>query len=355
MIDRNRITYEDCNEANVSDLMKAINRIWVKGHVLSYDRLLLRWQYNSIFQTDELNFVLARESSSDEIIGFMGFIHNSTFDQSLVQREDGYLWGALWKVQDDFLGMSIGKKLFQRMQSRINAPYAAFGINDEIAKLYNKMGFELGSMNQFFIANSSLTEYKLLGIKDSRQAFSAFAKRSRDYEYLLLHEKDLVDQARLIDDLSPTHIIPRKTVLYFINRYLRHPVYHYDIFAIYEHSQLKALLVTRRCYAENRKAIRVIDFIGEEDQIKNIADLLFRQIEDTGAEYADFINFGIDEQVFIDAGFKKVAYDDEAEIVPNYYEPFIRKNVLLRFACEKMQKNKMWLFKGDSDQDRPNL
>ncbi len=354
-MDHNRITYQECNEACLANLMEAIDRIWSKRHVLSYDRTLLRWQYNSMFKTGGLNFVLARESSSDEVIGFMGFIHNSTFDQSLAQREDGYLWGALWKVHNEFLGMSIGKKLFQKIQSQINAPYAAFGINDEIAKLYKKMGFELGCMNQFFIANRNLKDYKLLEIKDSRQAFSVITKMSQDYNYLSLNETDLFDQAGSINGLSSAHIIPRKTALYFVNRYLRHPVYHYDIFAIYEHSQLKALLVTRKCYAENRKAIRVIDFIGEEDQIKNVASLLLCQTEDTGAEYADFINFGIDSRIFIDAGFKKVAYNDYADIVPNYYEPFIRKNVLLRFALENTQKNKIWLFKGDSDQDRPNL
>ena len=43
-------------------------------------------------------------------------------------------------------------------------------------------------------------------------------------------------------------------------------------------------------------------------------------------------------------------------VVPDYYEPFIRKNINLMYGymCKYNKKNKVRILKGDGDQDRPN-
>ena len=40
-------------------------------------------------------------------------------------------------------------------------------------------------------------------------------------------------------------------------------------------------------------------------------------------------------------------------VIPNYYEPFVLKNVKLGFSFFPPNR-KIYLFKGDCDQERPN-
>ena len=41
-------------------------------------------------------------------------------------------------------------------------------------------------------------------------------------------------------------------------------------------------------------------------------------------------------------------------IVPKYFEPFEKKNINLDFAYKVNSKSLYFIFKGDSDQDRPS-
>ena len=49
-------------------------------------------------------------------------------------------------------------------------------------------------------------------------------------------------------------------------------------------------------------------------------------------------------------GFVKKGLSD---IVPNYFEPFLKQNINIDYAFKS--KSPYVIFKGDSDQDRPNL
>jgi hypothetical protein len=101
--------------------------------------------------------------------------------------------------------------------------------------------------------------------------------------------------------------------------------------------------------------MRIVDYIGSEESIRFIGGILKQLIIKNSAEYCDFINYGINENVFLESGFKLVTYDDGSSIIPTYYEPFIQKNIMSEFACQVVKDKRRWLFKGDSDQDRPNI
>ena len=71
------------------------------------------------------------------------------------------------------------------------------------------------------------------------------------------------------------------------------------------------------------------------------------------SEYIDFYQYGISKNTFRNSGFIDV--EKTKIIVPNYFEPFIKKNINLNFAYKSSIKNrKIYFFKGDGDQDRPN-
>ena len=71
------------------------------------------------------------------------------------------------------------------------------------------------------------------------------------------------------------------------------------------------------------------------------------------AEYVDFVQYGIDKKYFLNSGFKLLDLNINV-IVPNYFEPLIQKNIPLLFSY-KTNNNNIRIFKGDGDQDRPNL
>ena len=66
------------------------------------------------------------------------------------------------------------------------------------------------------------------------------------------------------------------------------------------------------------------------------------------------MNYGLDEACFTRMGFQHLDLNQEEIIVPNYFEPFEKKNVKLEIAYKSKSDNYV-AFKGDSDQDRPNV
>ena len=73
------------------------------------------------------------------------------------------------------------------------------------------------------------------------------------------------------------------------------------------------------------------------------------------AEYLSFYEYGLSDEVLYEAGLRK--YSGEELILPCYYEPFEQVNVDIDFHyfnSENVSKA-LYFFKGDADQDRPNI
>ena len=72
------------------------------------------------------------------------------------------------------------------------------------------------------------------------------------------------------------------------------------------------------------------------------------------AEYIDLLSTGIAPSALTKSGFlNRRDYPDW--IVPNYFEPFLAKNAAVRWAAKTPANFRYIAFKGDGDQDRPNL
>ena len=70
-------------------------------------------------------------------------------------------------------------------------------------------------------------------------------------------------------------------------------------------------------------------------------------------EFIDFYNYGFEKKIIINTGFKLNNYTKNI-IIPNYFEPFEKRNIKLKFSYFP-HNQKMYLFKGDCDQDRPSI
>ena len=144
---------------------------------------------------------------------------------------------------------------------------------------------------------------------------------------------------------------PLKSVEYIINRYVKHPIYHYRYLGVYKYGELVTLLVCRFMEVNNAISIRIVDVLGQLQG--TLYDELQSYMNATGAEYIDLMNYGISENVFYTMGFNKLDADGDL-IIPNYFEPFEQRNVKIDIAWKADSDNYV-AFKGDSDQDRPHV
>ena len=80
---------------------------------------------------------------------------------------------------------------------------------------------------------------------------------------------------------------------------------------------------------------------------------IFKIVHKEGYEYADFYCYGLENKILNDAGFFLVNSIDDL-IIPNYFSPYLQKNINLNFFVDTENLNLIKLFKGDGDQDRPS-
>ena len=151
-------------------------------------------------------------------------------------------------------------------------------------------------------------------------------------------------------DLKP-YYKPFKSLEYFKNRYANHPIYEYKFIGVYNNEQMIALLACRIIEANGSKCIRVMDVLGR--LYGNCYDSLKELLYAEDAEYIDIMNYGINKEVFLHTGFNELDVNGDL-IIPNYFEPFEQRNVKIELAF-KSQYDDYVAFKGDSDQDRPNI
>jgi hypothetical protein len=71
-------------------------------------------------------------------------------------------------------------------------------------------------------------------------------------------------------------------------------------------------------------------------------------------EYIDFVCHGFMRDYFVKAGFCQLDFDQNNTIVPNYYEPFLLKNVPVYCVSDQTALS-FRQCKADGDQDRPNF
>ena len=112
-----------------------------------------------------------------------------------------------------------------------------------------------------------------------------------------------------------------------------------------------AYFITRRINVGKRNCIRIVDIISDFNPDLDLKNGMQKLLGINESEYIDCYNYGVNKDVLQNWGF--VLKKENEVIVPNYFEPFLKKNINLKFAYKSQESIK--IFKGDSDQDRPNI
>lgn len=313
------------------NIMRFLDKYWQSGHILARDCDMFSWQYGF---GEQFSIVIGVDED-DVIQGVLGFVVYSTDGK---QKPDICL--ALWKANPGhaFLGMRLLYFLKKNVSHR---HIFCVGINlSTTRKIYEDFGFKIGKMRQWYRLGPQ-REYKIALVRD----FQIPDVTERQINILRISG---VDETNLWPNKIAS-TLPYKSAVYVKNRYLSHPIYHYELYLAKGDNQKELLLIMRRQEVFGKCVLRLVDLIGSVDLLPLCTKAIDGILREIGAEYVDIYEVGVSEKHMLSAGFRLV--ESSGNIVPNYFYPYLQKNVPIYYATDD---DNVRIFRGDGDQDRPN-
>jgi hypothetical protein len=313
------INYSHAKYTDYKEIQNFIKEYWASDHILSHDREVFDHFFINI---NKLQFFLAKDSKGN-IVGILGYITNSQFDLTIKQE---IAWLSMWMAKIG-LHEPVGIKLLKFLEDNLNVDFvASLGVGDQVIPLYQRMGYETGSMTHLMKEVST----KPKGI---------------DSGYLI--SQDFLGE-------NKSRGISEKSHLYLKQKYLSRNFYDYSIFYIYENNFYIASIIGRILYdPTSRKSIfRVVDFAGDSKGLSVFAKNASSNIFFKNIEYIDIL---LSEILFIEDGVFETC--SSQKYLPLYFEPFIgdyrKKNFCFKRFDESKDRN-LLIVTGDCDQERPN-
>jgi hypothetical protein len=341
------LTIRSCRTSDVPDVLAFLDAHWKPRHIFTTDRRLFDWQYARRDRPGEYAILIARRDDNSEIAGMLGYLPTRHFDAALAPANT--IWLALWKVRDDIPTGPLGLELLTHlMQHEPHTSIGVIGFQPPVAAIYKALKFDVGELQHYVLPNPDVSRFELASFERP----PVRAVPPTEVTAAAVDDQTLSSAVRGLDLSERNRRTPQKSVEYFRARFIRHPIYRYRTFVLRRHDRPIALVAMRVAAHAGRSALRIVDVIGPDDAVPGLAALALDEVRRSRAEYADIHNSGIDRSVFVDAGFSPVD-PGGPDVVPNHFEPFERRNAPIRFALKSSEP--AVLFKGDGDQDRPNV
>ncbi len=319
-----------------------IREHWKKDHIFVQDTSIFEFQHKS---SSNYHYMVAKQY--DELLGVHGVIPQVQFDEFL-PRDQIFL--GLWKVLDTE-SVGTGILLYQNILNEYDPEFiGVIGYNDQVLPFYIWQGFEVGIMNHHFVLSPDKTVFKIANVPSRICGKNINSASTISYKLITESDFKCLDTSEIY-----LHQIPSKSDAYIVNRFMNHPIYEYHVYAITDADQVLAICVIRPVVQDSSIVLRFVDFMGPNDVFALLGQFVHSLLNEYEAEYLDFYSHGIPIECIEKAGFlNRQEYDDL--IIPDYFEPFERKNIDLRYAYKITESQEdVRLFKSDGDQDRPSI
>ncbi len=331
------------SQAKIEDrenIMQFIDKFWRPNHILAKDKDFFNYEH---LNGDNINFFLAKDIKSSEILAIQGFIPYGSDPNS-------HICGVISRVHPNskipLLGVELMKKMLEHTSPKT---YCGIGTNPKTMLPLVKRFFKrsTGVMDQFFILNPEISEFKIAYIPDNYKKIIQNQKKATEIiEHKLINERQLNKNFSLI---KVSNKLPVKNLNYIIKRYFNHPRYKYNCYLLKKNKNF-SLLITRQIICNGRKIIRIIDFIGELEFLGYLRNWAASMLSNSKYEYIDILTAGLDKKILYRSGFYEKKHNQEI-VIPTYFEPFVKENIDIHY---EKSDDKIVLFKGDADGDRPN-
>lgn len=335
--------FKTCEREDLPRLLTFIDTYWKKNHILVRSKEILDFQYYNC-EEDKYDFVLAENTQTGELDGIRGWIRVAQYDPALAEYDE--VWSAVSKVRTDVENNEIkvlGSYLWRYLEK--HKGFGTVGISRFSFAMHTAIRHKLCSLGQYFILNSESGEYKIATVPADYQHPTGIVESN-------WHLREIEDINSVDEDAVPAYYRPFKSKTYLINRFVKHPVYKYHFYGLYEGVALRSILVGKFVEIKDSKILRIVDVLGSLEEVGNLYHDFQSILKETGSEYVDFLCYGIDDAAFQRMGFDKLDPEQEQLIIPNYFEPFEAKNIVINGAFKPAERYCM--FKADADQDRPS-
>lgn len=341
-----KFKFETCPVDSIEELIRYIDSDWVKDHIFVHSQELFDWQHKNI-EDQCYNFILARDIKTGEVCGVLGYIFTSHFSSALNDNKD--VWLAIWKVKDGPSYTGLGLKLlgYLKREHKVKT-ICSIGLSKMVVPMYKALNFNVGQLEQFVLINDKYVDNKILSKGDFQPSVII-----PNPEYSL--EPLTLAQLSIIPDLISEQVFvtePKKNNQYIENRFFKHPIYNYDVYSVNFNGEIKGILVIRLIEKEGSRVLRIIDYQGQAKHLSHLNLQLTSLLDTHNCEYIDFMQYGIAGEILEASGFVN-SRDIDGLVVPDYFEPLVKKNMRLDFA-RLGNSDTFFLCKGDSDQDRPS-
>lgn len=335
-------------EKDIKKVQEFIHQEWKNDHVLYRSEELFKWQYEN--NNGLYDFIVTKKE--DKIIGILGFISTMKYDKALAKNN--IIWLALWKIKENLQVPGLGLKMLKFLQDNVEHKVIAVnGINFKHPPMYKALGYFSNQLNHFYTTHKD-SRFNLL--KESKNFDHPRVKSiGEPWQELDIKIINDLDESSINSNIDKLTIL--KTANYFKNRYLKHPFYKYRVYILKsKNREEEALISIRFDEAKGSKVLRIVDFFGNQEILRNSSSGLNQIMKQHNVEYADFWSYGIKNEIMESMGFKLVNKSGD-NIVPSYFEPFVKSNISILFAYKMNYEStkKLCIFKADGDQDRPNF
>jgi hypothetical protein len=330
---RNEISLYIPEQKDIRSIMSFLKKFWKKNHILSKDLKVFKYFY---LEKKKINFIVAKYQS--KIIGVMGFIPNSRYSKKNVNKFD-IIWPSVLCINAKFSG--VGLKIFNFYHKKFKQKnFGLINFNINAKNFYRIFNYELYKMKHYYMINKLCDDLKIL--KKKKKITNKALLKNCKITFKLIEKKNF-NLLKIFKDEF-------KNNKYIINKYIKNPFYKYKCVLIKINSKKNVLLVFRKIKILKTSIIRIIDFVGSPKDFEKLNSLFNYILNENNSEYVDLVvseNFKFNPN---NVGF----IEKTNEIVPSYFEPFIKKNITHLCGYNTRVYKNLFIFKGDGDSERPN-
>ena len=279
-------------------IKKFINLNFKKNHIISKNSKFFNWQY--VNSDGKINCTLALKNK--EIVGVYFYVPLEKFDKKLNKK--GHVFGSTWtvkgfknsKLHKDYdyeirkknvltnvnnQSVAIALKIFFNIiQPSEPKLIIAIGIGPRWHGFHKLKKFKIKNSNHHFIVSPNIRKVNILKNFVFPKKNIINRKNKLKIKYKKIYKAN--ELKKLPINSLFNYQIPTKSKTYLINRYLKHPIYKYCIYAIYK-KKIISVCIFRLVKTKNTKVIRFVDYIGSNKSFSMLKSFFLEILKKTGS------------------------------------------------------------------------
>ena len=287
-----KISHFKINE--LEKLSKFIKENYKNKHIFCRNKDFLRWEH---FYKKKLSFTYLK--IKNELVAVLGYKSLLNHDQKLSNK---VIFLTLAVTSKKAPPGSL-KLLFENLKKKKKL-IITLGFNYKTLVYQKLLGFKIFKLNHCYLRSKNIQNFKIIKInKNNKKNFVKEIKKKVEIQNVSSVEEiiNLKKNKKIWNNFQPM-----KSSQYIISRYMKHPIYNYDLNFIIKDNKKIAIVVSREINFKKRKIIKIVDYFGSNCSVKYLSNFCEKMFLDNNLELIEFYNYGIDIKILKSIGFNTI-------------------------------------------------